>query len=97
MTPFEYILLALALFRLVRLITTDAILDEPREMFFNKFPPRRHYRSLGYLASCPWCLSIWIGAIFLLLNFYVPVPFHILRDILALSTVVGFLAQYDKG
>lgn len=97
MTPFEYVLLALAIFRICRLLIADHIFDEPREKLFNKFPPRPHYRSLGYFFSCYWCMSIWIAAFVLLLEFYIPGVWHILRDILALSAVVGFLAQYDKG
>jgi hypothetical protein len=52
----NFLILALAIFRLTRLVTTDTIFNELREKIWNKFPPNRI--NLGYLITCDWCTSI---------------------------------------
>lgn len=53
--------------------------------------------SIAYLLTCPWCMSIWVGAGLmwgcLLTGVDMPVPF---LTFLASSTVTGFLAEREK-
>lgn len=50
------LLFGLALARLARLTTTDAITDPARAWL------QEHTGDmLSYLVTCPWCLSIWYG------------------------------------
>lgn len=55
--PLAALLVALASFRLTRLLQRDTILDRPRQAFMDK-----HYAGrLGELANCPWCLGFWVS------------------------------------
>lgn len=51
-----FVLLALAVFRIFRLVSEDTILDRPRE---------RVLRRLGEKGElflvCPWCLGFWLS------------------------------------
>lgn len=53
---------AVAVYRLVRLLQQDQITEVPREAFIRRYGVVRHGVDWGALASCPWCLSVWIGA-----------------------------------
>jgi len=54
MDPLLFVLLCLATFRLTRLFTDDAITLPLR----SRLEARRF---VGYLVTCRWCLSIWLG------------------------------------
>lgn len=51
---------ALAVFRLVRLVLADVILDRPRDWLIAR--SRRKASTLAYFLSCAWCTSIWLAA-----------------------------------
>lgn len=51
------LLAVLATARLTRLINDDAILDRPRA-----WVQRGGESKLAYFVTCPWCVSIWVGA-----------------------------------
>jgi len=80
--PLEFIVLALATFRLTRLVTTDAITERARDWVAAKGPMR------AYLVHCDWCISIYAGS--LVLGLYMISPVAIL--VLALSAVTGIIA-----
>ena len=103
-----FVLLALACYRVTRLVTTDKI----TERFFDKIRfglERRwyakhgpvgsdtHFNSkLAFLLSCPWCLGFWVsGAGTLLVSLVYGLDYPILTW-LATSTVVGFLGRFDS-
>lgn len=50
------LLTVLAVARLTRFVTTDAVLDRPRA-----WVQARSGAMLTYLLGCPWCLSVWFG------------------------------------
>lgn len=52
------LLAVLATARLTRLVTDDAILDRPRDAIYRRSPDG----ALAYFVSCPWCVSMWLGA-----------------------------------
>jgi uncharacterized protein DUF1360 len=61
--------------------------------------PRPHLgalgRSLRYLLSCPWCMSVWVGAgIIYAVTRYTSVPLPVLVWAAA-SSVTGLLATYE--
>ncbi len=56
--PYALILLALALFRVIKLVGDDKILDRPR----NWVADRLESEEFDYLISCPWCLGPYLGA-----------------------------------
>jgi hypothetical protein len=88
--PFTFVILALAAFRITRLITTDRIFDSLREKIWNKFPPNRV--NIGYLITCDWCTSIWVAPIVIFSYVLVPSVVFVVSLVLATSAVVGFLA-----
>lgn len=67
-TPFEFIILSLATFRLTRLMVYDRITAFFREQFYNLKggklvePERGPRRALNDLVTCPWCFGLWAGA-----------------------------------
>lgn len=79
----------------------------PREHLTNWFDPtpewlvqhpnaRPHWgwigRSLGYLAECDWCVSIWVGALTVWLTYEFPVTMQWVLLGLAASSLTGLLA-----
>jgi len=49
-------IVALATYRLTRLVTADKITEALRSRAF-----RRQSNWLGYLVTCDWCLSVWVA------------------------------------
>lgn len=102
------VLLALACYRVTRLVTTDKI-TEPifdrlrfglERRWYAKHGPMgsdTHFNSkLAFLLSCPWCLGFWVsGAGTLLVSLAYGIDYPILTW-LAVSTVVGFLGRFDS-
>jgi hypothetical protein len=87
---FTFFILTLAVHRLTRLITTDTIFSNLREKIWNKFPPDK--ANLGYLITCDWCTSIWAGALIIGSYLVIPYPTVVVSLVLAISTIVGYLA-----
>lgn len=102
-----FILLALACYRVTRLVTTDKI-TEPifdrlrfglEHRWYAKHGPEgsdTHFNSkLAFMLSCPWCLGFWIsGVATLLVSLAYGLDYPIITWF-ALSTVVGFLGRFD--
>lgn len=55
-TPWEFTILSLALFRLIKLIGDDTILDQPRDWLSDHFGD-----TFDELITCPWCIGFWLG------------------------------------
>lgn len=56
----DLVLIALAVFRLVRLFTYDRITQFIRDWFVGARPDTfRH--TLGALINCPWCIGLWFS------------------------------------
>lgn len=49
--------------RVTGLITTDKITEPIREALVRRLPRGKVGDGIGYLLTCPWCASIWVGAI----------------------------------
>lgn len=52
------VLWILAVARVTRLLTVDAITDFIREGVYSRFGNESKW---GYFATCPWCVSIWVA------------------------------------
>jgi hypothetical protein len=50
-----YVLAVLATYRLTRLVTADKITERFRVAVDSR------NKTLGYLVTCDWCLSIWVA------------------------------------
>jgi hypothetical protein len=55
MTALELLIVALATYRLTRLVTADRIMDWLRAWVEGRSA------WAGYLVTCDWCLSIWLA------------------------------------
>lgn len=96
----EYILLALATWRLNRLFGRDHITSFLREPLYDvkkvgsesslEKPKSGPRRVLADLFACPWCLSIW-SAFVLSFGYLLFVPFFYVVVVLALSAAAAAL------
>jgi hypothetical protein len=86
---FTYVITALAVFRLTRLLTTDIIFEGLREKIWNKYPPSTKF---GYLFTCNWCMSIWMAALLVALTLLLPTVAYVVSLILSISALVGLVA-----
>lgn len=97
---FEYILLALATWRLTRLFTRDTITAFLREQFYDRelvegkqmsrTPQAGVRRVLADLFACPWCMSIWMALLVVWVYLLTPWAQYAVL-LLSLSAVVAFL------
>lgn len=67
MTPFAFALIALAAYRVTRLIAVDDITYRPRQWVGRRLPPY-----VDALVTCPWCVGFWVSGALLALA-------HVLR------------------
>jgi hypothetical protein len=56
------VILALAVFRIYRLIADDDILDGPRDRLLDRLAEER-LEKLDKLITCPWCLGFWLSVL----------------------------------
>jgi hypothetical protein len=96
----DYVLIALASWRLVRLFVYDAITKFFREQFWDvknvgrghslEKPKTGPRRTIADLLSCPWCFGVWATAV--IIFFYLITPYAVFPVVmLALSGVATFL------
>ena len=85
--PFDFLLMALAIARLVRLFTYDNITAFIRE-WFEGWHPRSFMGSLGTLINCPWCTGLWFALLVAFFYFATPIAWYAIL-VLALSTAAS--------
>lgn len=81
----------LAIVRLTKLILHDYITEDIRNYVFKHFPPAKS--KLGYLFTCPWCMSIWVAALYIPLKRLNPQFATYLSELLTASLVTGVLNE----
>jgi hypothetical protein len=79
----------LAVFRLVRLVVADRILDRPRSWVTRRSLKRRGV--WAYFLTCPWCVSIWLAAGVVAARLLVPVVWAPVAVGLMCSAVAALL------
>ncbi len=95
-SPWEFALLALAAFRVWKLIGDDAVLDRPRDRFLLWLEGKAddHWRSVAsvdYFITCPWCAGFWIALAWWGAWLVWPYGGIVASVPFALSAVVGYL------
>lgn len=100
----DLFLMSLAVWRLTRLFTYDAITQFIRDWFMNAKPSSLR-GSLHTLLNCPWCTGLWFGATVVFFYFLTPYawPVMLVLAIAAmgsffqvLSNLIGWSAEYKK-
>ena len=86
-----FLILALATFRVARLIIEDAIFEPVREKIWDSFPPSH---GLGYILTCYWCSSIYIATAFTIGYILIPSVVFFIALALALSATTGIISKY---
>lgn len=83
-----FVLLALAAFRVFRLIAEDAILDRPRDRVTGRLGEKSEL-----FIVCPWCLGFWIALAWWLA--WIPWPHGtlVVATPAALSAIVGLVSS----
>lgn len=81
-SEFEFVLLALAVFRVVRFFAYDKITEWLRDIFYDvrvqgeevirTKPSRGVRRTIIDLLLCPWCLGVWASLFITFFYFYTP-------------------------
>lgn len=102
---FEFIILGLAIFRLIRLATYDSIAQFARDVFTDRTwsdagdgtflvmrskPKKGLRRKLYELFACPWCIGVWISAV-VVFFFYATTVAWVPILLLALAGLASFL------
>ncbi len=86
----DFILMALAIMRLVRLFTYDTVTAFIRNWFVDP-NPESFRGSLGTLVNCPWCTGLWFALVVVFFYFATPTVAWYAILVLALSSVGSFL------
>lgn len=97
----------LAVCRVVRFLTKDELFAGPRNRFvfwamardadYDPADQQARMPKLAYMATCPWCVSIWVCAVATPLVLLLGDSWWLFGPALALagSYAVGFLASHE--
>lgn len=92
-TLIELLLDVVATYRLTKLMLDDTIMDDVRNKIWDRYPPES--TKIGYLFTCPWCMSIWTGALIFGLRKVNPEIATYTSSLLTASAVTGI--AFSKG
>lgn len=101
---FDFIVLALAIFRLVRLFSYDIITQFIRD-WFKDAPEGTLSGTVGALLSCPWCTGLWFSFFVVFVYYATPYAWPVLlmlalagiaSHVQIVSNWVGWNAEYRK-
>lgn len=77
-------------YRLTKLVNEDYLLKDLRQKVWAKYPKNT---KIGYLFTCPWCMSIWMAAGLLLIKQVSPKFYDELCLLLTASAVTGLMHE----
>lgn len=81
-----------ATYRLTKLVLDDKLTEDLRNKIYEKFP---RDSKVSYFIGCPWCVSIWAGAVIFTLRKVNPHGADIVSGLLAASAATG--VAYTRG
>lgn len=79
---------ALAVYRVVRLLQEDTILDRPRGWVERRIEGHKS----AELLTCPWCLSVWVAGGVVAFRRVAPRQWSPIAEALAFSAVAGVIS-----
>lgn len=106
-SPYAALLLALAAYRLWRLIAEDDVFDRPRRWLLRlgdwrdgQAAPPAYRDRLAEFITCPWCLGFWLAVAWWVAwlgleewALFAAVPFALSAVVAGANAVVGFLTE----
>lgn len=81
----------MATYRLTRLLTEDELLAPVREWVWKNHSPEE--TKVGYFVTCPWCVSIWAGALVVTARTVAPKSWDLASRALSFSAATGVIAS----
>jgi hypothetical protein len=96
--PVTLLVGGLAVHRLTRLVTEDVITRRPRwavQQWAEGTAQRSAHPQIGYLVTCPWCVSIWVAAGWAVFAVAAPTVAAPVGAALAWSSLTGLLASSE--
>ncbi len=93
MNPFEFGVISLATFRLIRFFSYDKIMNFFRN-YFSAYE-RGFRRTIHELLICLWCTGIWMALFAVVLYYLIPYG-NIIVLILAIAAIGSFLQLVSK-
>lgn len=92
MTGLDVVLAVGLTARISRFITEDRLMRPVRYRVQTRYPPKK--AGVGYIISCPWCASIYVGALVVAAR---PVPGWTAVAVVGLASyVAGILGQWSE-
>lgn len=82
---------ALAVFRIVRFLQQDSLIDRPRNAVLSRLDAT--HPKLAELGACPWCISPYVAAGVIVARWSFPRAWPVAARVLALSAVTGLLSE----
>ena len=82
---------AIATYRLSRLLVEDEIAAPVREAVWKRYDASDS--KIGYLFTCPWCVSIWVGAGVVAARYIAPAQWEPVARVLTVSAATGMIAS----
>lgn len=89
MTPFIFVVIALAAWRMARFLVEDELFSPVRDRIWARFPPDSS--KIGYFFTCFYCSGFWTGALLVILYLLVPPFAFVVALIFAVSASVGII------
>lgn len=85
----------LATYRLTTLVKDDKITEDIRNLVWKRYgqPSDEDCHKVSYLMTCPWCLSIYFGAVAVLAQMRYPRIWRPVAKALAFSALTGLLSE----
>lgn len=87
-SPWEFFILALAIFRLIRLFSYDLITAFLRD-WLKESAPNTFLGTVSQLVHCPWCIGLWFSFLVVFAYYATPYAWPLIL-ILALASVASF-------
>lgn len=96
-----FVVYALAVARLTKLVNSDRVTKAPRDALVKRLPEGSIW---AYFVFCPWCVSMWVSAVAAPLTWWfggletpgVSAWLSVPALALAYSAVTGYLAQFAE-
>jgi len=85
----DFVLMALAIFRLIRLVSYDTITAFLRDGL-SQYHSTTFLGTLGVLVNCPWCTGLWFAFLIAFFYFATPLTWYVIL-VLALAAVASLL------